>query len=181
LDLVGLNGDRFELTNKGQFLYRKLHSEDFGIELFRILYRESQSKYRYFAQVVDSILAKAKFSSGKITADNYRSILAGTNKQSSKEIDDLLTNCGVINKLNDEISVNINALNQDTGDSEVDHLLDSVRSLVNERGSVPYSEIINALSEICHPTRLKQLESELRSHLIISATRTQEYIDGVRS
>lgn len=179
LDLVRFDGLRLCLTEAGQKLYMHLYSDDFGIELFRYLLAESRYKFSYFFQVVDELRSQVHLYGRRLPLSTYRSILGRTNRRSLKEIHSLLGACGVVREIGSEIEVDALILDQDTDTLDLQRLLESARSLISQRGTMVYGDFIGELAKVFPSQRLSELETKLRSHLRINASRTTEYVDGV--
>lgn len=179
LGLVNLDGIRLQLTELGRQLYGQLHTDSFGLTLFRLILAVSRQKFTYFAQVVDNLQAQVSLYGRTFPASAYQAILRETNKRSAKEIRSLLAGCGVVHEFSSGIEINAQALGQDADTVDINNMVDMIRSIVHERGPVAYSDAINELTNKYSFQRVNQLETRLRARLRINATRTTEYIDGV--
>lgn len=179
LGLVNLDGIRLQLTELGRQLYEQLHTDNFGLTLFRLILAASRQKFTYFAQVVDNLQVQVSLYGWTFPASAYQAILRETNKRSAKEIRSLLVGCGVVHEFGSEVEINAQALGQDIDTVEINNIVDMIRSIVHERGPVVYSDAINELTNKYSSQRVNQLETRLRARLRINATRTTEYIDGV--
>lgn len=179
LGLVHFDGPRLCLTEAGQKLFSHLYSDDFGVELFRYLLAQSRYKFSYFAQVADGLRNQVQLYGRRVPLSTYKAILGGTNRRSSKEIRSLVTSCGVVREIDNEIEIDAVFLDQDADTLDLQRLVESVRSLIDQRGTIVYSELIVELAEVFPSQRLSELETKLRSALRINASRTTEYVDGV--
>ena len=177
LGLVKLDGIRLKLTGLGKQLYGQLHTDSFGLALFRLVLEASRQRFTYFAQVVDNLHTQVSLYGWMLPASVYQAILRETNKRSAKEIRSLLAGCGVVHEVGGEVEVNVQALEQDT--DTINNIINIIHSMVNERGPIVYGDAINELAKRYSPHRLSLLETRLRARLRINATRTTEYIDGV--
>lgn len=177
LGLVALDGRRLVLSELGRELYTQLHTGEFGAALFRLVLEMSRQRFTYFAQAVDTLHGHVNLHGCTLKAHAYQAILQESNKRSAREIHALLVGCGVVHKLNGEVEVNLQVLEQDT--DTVDHILQRIGSMVAEHGPIVYSEAIDELKKLYAPSRLSSLETRLRTRLRINATRTTEYIHGV--
>lgn len=177
LGLVALDGSRLRLSELGRELYTRVHTDEFGSALFRLVLEASRQRFTYFAHAVDRLHEHISLYGCVLETPRYHAILQETNKRSAKEIHALLVGCGVVHKLNGEVEVSVQELEQDT--DTVDHILQRISSMVAAHGPIVYSEAIDELKKTYAPCRLSTLEAKIRTHLRMNATRTTEYIHGV--
>jgi len=179
LSLVKLAGIRLQLTELGRQLYGQLHTDNFGLTLFRLILEASRQRFTYFAQVVDNLHTQVSLYGWMLPASVYQAILRETNKRSAKEIRSLLAGYGAVHEFGSEVEINAQAFGQDADTVDINNLVLIIRSIVDERGPIVYGDAIKELAKRYSPKRLNQLETRLRARLRTNATRTTEYIDGV--
>lgn len=179
LGLVNLDGSRLQLTELGRQLYEQLHTDDFGLALFRLILAASRQKFTYFAQVVDNLRAQVSLCGWTFATSAYQAILRETNKRSAKEIRSLLAGCGVVREFGSEVEINPQTFGQDSDAIDINNMVDMIRSIVDKRGPIVYSDALKELTDSYSSQRLNELETRLRARLRINATRTAEYVDGV--
>jgi hypothetical protein len=180
LGIIKLEDDHFELTSAGERLKKYLYTPAFPGELFQLLVQASLERFTYFYQVYSALNKYVCQGVTTITHSELQALLDETNRVSKKEIKRLMLACGAIEIENGSITLNLHLLGIDPTEVQIIQLLDSIRQMKQESGQLIYSDTIEQLETLHPEIDIERLESRLRSRLWLNASRTVEYIDGIR-
>ncbi|MFQ5884214.1 MAG: hypothetical protein ACE5IO_03845, partial [Thermoplasmata archaeon] len=180
LGVVKLKDNRFKLTQAGERLHRYLYTPAFPEELFRLLIQTSTERFTYFYQVYSALNRYVQQGVTTIPQPELRALLEETNRVSKKEIKRLMIACGAIEVKGDTVSLNPRLLGIDPTEVQITQLLNSIAPMIQEEGRLIYPETIKRLETLHPEIDIRRLEPALRSRLWLNASRTVEYIDGIR-
>jgi len=180
LKIVKLVNRQFELTGRGQHLHRFLYSEAFPEELFHVLVSMSAERFLYFNHVYIGLTRHVQKGRTTIARAELEALLDETNKVSRKEIKHLMVACGAVEIQDDKVRLSPHLLGIDPTEVQIRHLLNSLEDVMKEHGRLVYAEAIGHLERLHPDINIKAVESRLRSHLVLNASRTVEYIDAIR-
>jgi len=180
LNVIKLDDDRFELTQAGEQLHSYLFTPAFPEELFQLLIQTSTERFTYFYHVYSALNRCVRQGVTTIPQAELRALLDETNRVSKKEIKRLMIDCMAIKIKEDAVSLNPRLLGVDPMEVQITQLLNSIEGMIQEEGRLVYSDTIERLEELYPDIDIRQLEPVLRPRLWLNATRTVEYIDGIR-
>jgi len=180
LGIIKLTGRRFELTETGRLLHRYLYTPAFAEELFRLLVQESAERFSYFYHVYSALGHYVQQGQTTIAKIELEALLDETNQVSKKEIKRLMMACGAIEIQGDVVCLNPRLLGIDPIEVQVTQLLNSIERMIQEERRLVYPETIKRLAKLHPKINISEIEDKLRSRLWLNATRTVEYIDGIR-
>lgn len=180
LEVIKLEDNRFELTQAGERLHQYLYTPAFPEDLFQLLIQTSTERFTYFYQVYSALNRYVRQGVTTIPQSELRALLDETNRVSKKEIKRLMIDCTAIEIKEDAVSLNPRLLGVDPLEVQITQLLNSIETMMQEEGRLVYSGTIERLWELHPAIDIRQLEPALRSRLWLNATRTVEYIDGIR-
>lgn len=180
LGIVELVGEHFKLTEAGERLKHHLYTPAFSEELLQLLVEVSLERFTYFYQVYSALNRYVRKGVTTLTYSTLQALLDETNSVSKKEIKRLLVACKAIRVEDDMISLNPRLLGIDPAEVQVTQLLNSIARMIEKEGRLVYSDAIKQLEILYPETDIRKLELALRKRLWLNATRTVEYIDGIR-
>ena len=91
-----------------------------------------------------------------------------------------MIDCTAIKIKEDAVSLNPRLLGADPMEVQITQLLNSIQGMIQEEGRLVYPDTMERLEELYPGIDIRQVEPTLRSRLWLNATRTVEYIDGIR-
>lgn len=180
LDVIKLADRCFELTERGQHLHRYLYTPAFAEELFGLLVQMSAERFSYFYHVYLALKRHVQQGKTTITQPEFRALLDETNQVSKKEIKRLMIACRAIEIRDDMVCLNSRLLGIDPTEAQITRLLHSIERMMQEEGRLVYADTIRRLAKRHPEINIGEVEARLRSRLWLNASRTVEYIDGIR-